>query len=121
MKAIKIGDIKSEDKSTDRMFIGKVSIQVLTDIPDKMKEEFSIVVVHFSAGARNIFHTHSASQILYVTEGTGVVATEKEEIKVTPGTVILIPAGEKHWHGATKDSAFSHISIMAPGETKMTL
>lgn len=121
MKAIKIGDIKSEDKSTDKMFIGKVSMQLLTDIPDKMKEEFSIVVVHFSAGARNIFHTHSASQILYVTEGTGVVATEKEEIKVTPGTVILIPAGEKHWHGAIKDSVFSHISIMPPAETKMAL
>jgi len=30
----------------------------------------------------------------------------------------FIPAGEKHWHGATRDSAFSHIAIMPPGETK---
>jgi 4-carboxymuconolactone decarboxylase len=118
MKAIKISDVKSEDKSADKIFRGKVSIQFITDLPDKTKEGFSVVVVNFSPGARNVFHTHSMPQILYVTEGTGIVATEKEELKVTSGTVILIPAGERHWHGATKDSAFSHISITPPGETK---
>ena len=62
-------------------------------------------------------HTHTNPQILYVIQGTGIVATEEEEIRVTPGTLILIPPGENHWHGATKDSAFSHISITTPGKT----
>jgi quercetin dioxygenase-like cupin family protein len=117
MRAIKISDIKPEDKSKEPIFRGKVTIQLVTDLPDKAKEELSVIVVNFSPGATNVFHSHTVPQILYVTEGTGIVATEKEEIKVTPGTFILIPAGEKHWHGATKDSAFSHISITPPGET----
>ena len=29
---------------------------------------------------------------------------------------IVIPAGVKHWHGAKRDSWFSHISIEVPGE-----
>ena len=74
-------------------------------------------MVHFSRGAVNVFHTHTFDPVLYVTEGTGMVATENEEVTVTPGTVILIPAGESHWHGATKDSVFSHIAIMPPGDT----
>ena len=36
---------------------------------------------------------------------------------VTEGDLIHIPAGEKHWHGATKDSAFSHISLTQVGST----
>lgn len=33
-----------------------------------------------------------------------------------PGKVIVIPANTKHWHGAKKDSWFSHISLEVPGE-----
>ena len=28
----------------------------------------------------------------------------------------MIPANVKHWHGAKKDSWFSHIAIAVPGE-----
>jgi len=43
------------------------------------------------------------------------VATEKEERIVTVGEVVLFPAGEKHWHGATRDSEFSHIVVTRAG------
>lgn len=32
-----------------------------------------------------------------------------------PGDVVYIPAGVKHWHGAAKDSWFSHVAISVPG------
>ncbi len=35
---------------------------------------------------------------------------------MTPGTVIEIPAGVKHWHGAAADSWFSHLAFGIPGE-----
>jgi len=41
------------------------------------------------------------------------VATEKEQITVVPGDIIFVPPGEKHWHGAAKGSAFSHLYVMA--------
>lgn len=33
-----------------------------------------------------------------------------------PGDVVYIEPGVKHWHGASKDSWFSHLSIEVPGE-----
>ena len=35
---------------------------------------------------------------------------------MTPGTVVNIPAGIKHWHGAAADSWFSHLAIEVAGE-----
>ena len=114
MKVVRIGDIEAQDGSENRIFRGKVSVQ---RVIGENTGEFRVIVVHFSPGAVNVFHTHTFDQVLYVTEGKGIVAIETEEVTVTPGAVILIPAGERHWHGATRDSAFSHIAVMAPGET----
>ncbi|MBA7469382.1 hypothetical protein ES707_04649 [subsurface metagenome] len=113
MKVVRTSDIKAQE-STSQIFRGKVSMQ---GIIGKSGDELRVAVVNFSPGAVNVFHTHTFNQILYVTEGTGIVATESEEVTVTPGTFIFIPAGERHWHGATKDATFSHIAIMPPGET----
>jgi quercetin dioxygenase-like cupin family protein len=115
MKIVKVNDVKKQDASENPIFRGKVYTQEL--IPGSPKE-LRVSQVNFTKGAKNIFHAHTFDQVLYVTEGKGIVATEKEEFTVTPGTLILIPAGEKHWHGATKDSAFAHIAFMPPGETK---
>ena len=120
MKVVKMSDIKGEDKSADGIFTGgNVDIQFLLGggIDDMAKVPISALQVNFSAGARTKFHVHTNPQILIVTKGTGKVATENEEITVTPGTVIYFPPDENHWHGATDDSEFSHISITTPGET----
>ena len=113
MKVVRISDIEAQE-STSKIFRGKVSIQ---PIIGESEDELRAAVVNFSPGAVNVFHTHTSDQILYVTKGTGIVATASDEVTVTPGTFILIPAGEKHWHGATKDTAFSHIFISPPGHT----
>lgn len=78
-------------------------------------QSLNIGVVSFSAGSRNKFHKHSADQLLIVTEGTGIVATDDEERIVTAGDMILIPAGENHWHGAPGATPMAHITIMAKG------
>ena len=113
MKVIKTSDAEAQE-SANKIFRGKVSIQ---SIIGKSEDELRVIVVNFSPGAVNVFHSHTFNQLLYVTEGKGIVATESEEVTVTPGTFIFIPAGERHWHGATQDTAFSHIAIMPPGET----
>ena len=90
------------------MHIGKVMTQEL--VPDS-KDNF-IDTITFSKGARNKLHTHPVDQVMIVTDGQGIVATDKEERVVSAGDVILIPAGEKHWHGATEDSDFSHLFVL---------
>jgi quercetin dioxygenase-like cupin family protein len=86
-----------------------------------MGPNFNMSNVNFSAGARNKFHTHSSDQVLIVTAGTGIVATDDGESIVNVGDLVHIPAGEKHWHGATKDSDFSHISLTQVGSTGQPL
>lgn len=93
----------------------EVTKQIL--LPESV--EYEVNVVNFGKGVRNKFHSHDHEQILIITKGKGIVATDKEERVVTPGDVVFIPAGEKHWHGATADSQFSHIFVTSK-DTKFT-
>lgn len=77
--------------------------------------------VTFEPGYRNHWHIHKAAkcggQILICTAGQGWYQEEgKKAVSLEPGKVIVIPANTKHWHGAKKDSWFSHISLEVPGE-----
>ena len=78
-------------------------------------KDLQLSIVNFGKGIRNKFHTHDSDQALIVVAGKGIVATEKEEIIVTAGEIAFFPAGEKHWHGATEDSEFSHIVVLKAG------
>ncbi len=80
--------------------------------------DYNMSIVNFGKGIRNKFHKHESDQILIVTSGKGIVATEHEQRTVTVGDVILFPKGEKHWHGACEDSEFSHIFITKTGGQK---
>lgn len=40
----------------------------------------------------------------------------KARPELRAGDVVNIPAGVKHWHGAAKDSWFSHLAVEVPGE-----
>jgi quercetin dioxygenase-like cupin family protein len=50
-----------------------------------------------------------------VTEGRGIVAAEDEEYVITPGCIVYIPAGQKHWHGATAESSMTHLNVQKAG------
>lgn len=81
----------------------------------------SIANVTFEPGCRNNWHIHHATkgggQILVCVEGEGWYQEEgKPAQSLQPGDVITIPANVKHWHGAKKDSWFSHLAVEVPGE-----
>ncbi|MDO4604989.1 MAG: cupin domain-containing protein [Helcococcus sp.] len=67
---------------------------------------------------RHIHHaTKGGGQILIGLVGRGYYQQEgKEAVEINPGEVINIPAGVKHWHGAAKDTLFSHLAIEVPGD-----
>lgn len=98
-------------------FIGNSYLNPLT----KPNDNLFMANVTFEPGCRNNWHIHHASkgggQILICTAGYGWYQEEgKEAISLEPGMVITIPANVKHWHGAKKDSWFSHIAVEVPGE-----
>lgn len=81
----------------------------------------NVTNVTFEPKCRNNWHIHHSTngggQILICVEGEGWYQEEgKEPRSLKPGDVVTIPANVKHWHGAKKDSWFSHIAVEVPGE-----
>ena len=99
-------------------FKGESYLNPLTDF---MSGQFPLFNVTYEPGCRNNWHIHHAEkgggQILICTAGEGWYQEEgKEPQELKEGSVVVIPEGVKHWHGAKKDSWFSHISLEVPGE-----
>lgn len=85
------------------------------------KEQVGIFNVTFEPGCRNNWHIHHAKkgggQILICIGGRGYYQEWGKEAQVlNPGDVVNIPPEVKHWHGAAKDSWFSHLAVEVPGE-----
>lgn len=100
-----------------KFFVGKSYLKVLSA---NKESGTSVCNVTFEPGCRNNWHIHRATsgggQILIGTEGKGWYQEEgKEAVKIIPGTVIIIPANVKHWHGTSNNSWFSHLAIEVPG------
>lgn len=115
MKILKPDTIPAERANSPLFTGGLVTRQML--LTPGMRNDFNLAVVNFSTGARNKMHIHSSDQVLFVTAGKGIIATEAHQEVITPGDVVHISAQEKHWHGATPDSAFSHIALTTKGST----
>lgn len=101
-----------------KYFIGNSYLSLLGKSADG---KVSLCNVTFEPGCRNNWHIHHAKngggQMLICTAGEGWYQEEgKEPVSLVPGTVISIAPEVKHWHGAKKDSWFSHISVEIPGE-----
>ncbi|HEY2875398.1 MAG TPA: cupin domain-containing protein [Reyranella sp.] len=113
MKVLRTSEIEQKERSS-ALFKGRVTVQPVLDADNS---DLRTNIINFDKGAVNVFHVHDVDQVLYVTKGEGIIATEKEEIRIKPGDFVVIPAGEKHWHGATPDSDFAHIAIAIKGKT----
>ena len=111
-----------ENIAYQKYFIGKSYLKVLT----KKDDPIVISNVTFKPGCRNNWHIHhyasqKVGQFLFVTEGTGWYQEwGKEPQKLKVGDIVEIPANVKHWHGADKDSWFSHIAFSIPEENSTT-
>ena len=99
-------------------FIGKSYLNPLVDMD---KVNLGVFNVTFEPGCRNNWHIHHAKsgggQILICIDGEGWYQEEGKPVQsLKAGDVVSIPVNVKHWHGAKKDSWFSHIAIEVPGE-----
>ena len=112
----------SPNNAYAQYFVGNSYLNPLTNL-----KETNVFLANatFEPGCRNNWHIHHAKsgggQILICTAGSGWYQEfGKEAVSLEPGMVITIPAGVKHWHGAKKDSWFSHIAVEVPGENTKT-
>lgn len=91
-------------------FSGQVLVDALTT---KGSSAFAgSGLVTFAPGARTAWHSHPAGQWLYVTVGNGWVQQEGQPVRdIKAGDAVWIPAGVKHWHGATDRNGMSHVAV----------
>lgn len=109
LKIIANGSVPSR-KGPEAYFTGTVRI----DAPFSGTESARVggATVTFEPGARTAWHTHPLGQTLIITHGQGWIQCEGEAtVVMNPGDIIFIPEGVKHWHGATPDTAMTHIAI----------
>lgn len=116
-KANKFGTGNPNDAFA-KYFVGNSFLNPLTNPKDTT---VFLANVTFEPGCRNNWHIHHAKsgggQLLICTAGEGWYQEEgKDAIELKEGSVITIPPEVKHWHGAKKDSWFSHIAVEVPGE-----
>ncbi len=97
-------------KGPAEWFTGNVRVDPLgqTSAPGRVL----VASVTFEPGARSAWHVHPLGQTLIVTAGCGLVQSQGGPVhEIRPGDVVLCPPKEKHWHGATRTTAMTHIAI----------
>lgn len=91
-------------------FTGSVRVETLFEALDESHASGGSVT--FEPGSRTAWHSHPRGQILIVTAGEGRVQRWGDPIEeVRQGDVVRIPAGQKHWHGASPEASMTHIAM----------
>ncbi len=117
MEIIRAGT-KPSGKGPADYFTGTVRIDPLFNPHDA--ERVQGAQVTFEPGARTAWHTHPLGQTLIVTSGSGLVQREGGPIeKIAPGDVVWFAPEEKHWHGASPQTAMTHIAIQEVRDGKV--
>ncbi|WCT13084.1 cupin domain-containing protein [Mucilaginibacter jinjuensis] len=91
-------------------FNGTAWVNIL--VPKDQTGTYAVGNVVFEPGCRNNWHTHTTGQILLILDGKGWYQERGQAARpLSKGDVVVIPVNVEHWHGAAKDSSFTHIVI----------
>ena len=91
-------------------FTGDVYVDAITAPTGPSR--LGAVIVHFSPGARTMWHTHPVGQTVFVTEGVGLCQREGGPVEVIrPGDRVFFEPDENHWHGAAPNRFMVHIGM----------
>jgi quercetin dioxygenase-like cupin family protein len=98
------------EKAPTETFTGTVYVQPLA--PKNEHNNFSVASVTFEPGARAFWHSHPAGQTILVTDGKGLYQEKGKAIRaLNKGDVVLCDPDIEHWHGASPETAMTHIVI----------
>src|SRR5205814_3634134 len=90
---------------------GDVYIDEVASPPEMSRA--AAALVHFTPGARTVWHTHPLGQTIFVTEGVGLCQREGGAIEVIrPGDRVFFEPGENHWHGAAPNRFMTHLAML---------
>ena len=109
MKIVACADAKTR-VAPETYFTGRVLQTPIVETPEPAR--LRALSVSFEPGARTAWHTHPLRQTLHVTAGAGLVQTWGQPVRrISAGDTVWFEPGEKHWHGAARDIAMTHIAM----------
>ena len=108
MDVYRVDEMQAGPTPEPQNFTGRVRMQNLHQAAGMTKLE--LLAVHFDAGAHTRPHTHPSEQVLHVVKGNGFVWLSGEERQRIPeGSIVVIPGGLVHMHGATEDAPWRRV------------
>jgi quercetin dioxygenase-like cupin family protein len=91
-------------------FTGAVELEMLDEAPSGDRPDTALV--RFRDGATTNWHAHPGGQLLWVVGGDARVGNEPDgESLLGPGTLVVIPVDERHWHGAAPGSDCTFLAV----------
>lgn len=117
MQIFRSGQTPSRPGPAD-WFTGRVRVDALFNptAPDRVQGAH----ITFEPGARTAWHTHPLGQTLIVTSGLGRVQREGGPVEeIRAGDVVWFEPDEKHWHGASPETAMTHIALQEVKDGKV--
>ena len=112
MDVYRVDEMQAGPTPEPQNFTGRVPMQNLHAAAGMTKLE--LLAVHFDAGAHTRPHTHPSEQVLHVVRGNGFVWIAGEERQRIPeGSIVVIPGGVVHMHGATEEEPICHLAFRA--------
>jgi quercetin dioxygenase-like cupin family protein len=91
-------------------FTGDVRLEMLREAPSPDVPD--VARIHHAGGAVTRWHEHPGGQVLYVLDGLARAGTADETWhELEPGTLLVVPASERHWHGAAAGGACTLLSL----------
>ncbi|MDB5758700.1 MAG: cupin [Burkholderia sp.] len=98
-------------------FTGQVRVDMVWPADDGISASGALVT--FEPGARSAWHTHPAGQRLVVVSGMGLTQEWGKPVQeIRPGDVVWCPPGVKHWHGASPNTAMTHLAVTGTANGK---
>jgi len=80
----------------------------------------NISVVRFPRGVRRPWSAHTQDQYAWIISGSGIIASEGREIKLSPENLVFIPANTMHQHGASDEESMTQLSIIGGKKPRAT-
>ena len=96
---MKIFEHGEPSPTTHERYSGPVDLQTLVVSPNPADAD--VLRAKYAPGTVTNWHSHPGGQYLYVlSEGAWIGNEEDGSVHVGQGTLIVVPPGERHWHGS---------------------
>lgn len=116
MEILRLDEGLAKEPPEPENFAGRVRMQNISAAGGTSELEY--FAVYFDAGAHTRPHTHSTDQVLCFIRGKGFLWIAGEERQsMEKGSVVVVPAGVLHMHGANDDEPICHLAVRGPGPT----